>query len=180
MSHTSFISRENRTRQGCSYFDVCETLIVPCRFNEYILDIALNIVVVVVIAAAAAAVMIGLVGVVFMYQAQVDSGVPLATCLHLFSRWIEELRDQYHVYFAGEDRPVRDKPLQRKAFAKTALATWSGSYLIFPIKHILLLFATSACLIEIFQPASLQGKVTIPPPPPPQFVDLVSTSWYAL
>eukprot|EP00117_Sycon_ciliatum_P029361 scpid46504/ scgid1097/ ERI1 exoribonuclease 2; Exonuclease domain-containing protein 1 len=73
-------------------------------------------------------------------QARVDDSAPLGTCLHLFSKWVLELRTKYGVYFVGEEpsaatniSPGRDQvqkqhqqtPQHAQPFKKCALATWS-------------------------------------------------------
>ena len=53
-------------------------------------------------------------------QEQVDNGVPIATCLYLFSRWMRKLSEERHVVLMEPGQEYSEE------MDLCALATWSG------------------------------------------------------
>ena len=53
-------------------------------------------------------------------QEQVDNGVPLATCLYLFGRWVRKVSEERGVVLMEPGQEYREE------MNLCALATWSG------------------------------------------------------
>ena len=57
---------------------------------------------------------------VYPPQEQVDNGVPLATCLYLFGRWVKKIKEERGVVIMEPGKEYSQE------MSLCALATWSG------------------------------------------------------
>ena len=60
-------------------------------------------------------------------QAQVDDGVPIGTCLMLFGRWLQEMKDKNGFKFPCEQLQPKDQENNAESLNKwCTFVTWSG------------------------------------------------------